>query len=263
MDLGLKGKVALVVASSSGLGKAVALEFAREGANLGMCSRNESNLLDTAQEIAGATGVEILAVPTDVTKPTDVESLVNKTITRFGKIDILVTNAGGSPIGQFETLGDEEWAKAVELNFLSAVRLSRAVLPHMKKVGGGRIIHITSMSVKQPIDGFILSNSVRASVAGLAKSMSNELAKYNITVNCVLPGWTATDRVKTVQKNRALRENRAEEEIRAEIERGIPLGRLANPDEFAAAVVFLASNRASYITGVSLLVDGGWAKGIM
>jgi 3-oxoacyl-[acyl-carrier protein] reductase len=263
MDLGLKGKTALVVASSAGLGKAVAMELAREGANLGMCARDESRLLKAAQEIGSATGAEILAVPTDVTKSADVDNLVQKVVVRFGKIDILVNNAGGPPTGPFESFTDEDWAKAVELNLLSSVRLIRSVLPHMKKTGNGRIINITSMTVKQPLDGFVLSNSVRAGVTGLTKTLSNEFARFNITVNSVLPGWTATDRVREVQKARAARENRSEEEIRGEIVKTIPLGRMANPEEFAAAVAFLVSERAGYITGVSMQVDGGFYKGIM
>jgi 3-oxoacyl-[acyl-carrier protein] reductase len=263
MDFGIKGKVALVVASSSGLGKAVAMELAKEGAKLSLCARNEARLLAAAQEISAATGIEILAVPADVTKASDVESLINKTVARFGQIDILVNNAGGPPTGAFESFNDEEWAKAIELNLLSTVRLTREVLPHMKKTGAGRIINITSMTVKQPLEGFVLSNSIRAGVTGLAKTLSNELAKHNITVNCVLPGWTATDRVLEIQKARAKRENRTEEDIRAEIERSIPIGRMAEPEEFGATVAFLTSERASYITGVSLQVDGGFIKGLI
>ncbi len=263
MDLGLKGKVALVAASSTGLGKAVAMEFASEGANLAMCARHERVLLTAAQEIGTATGVDIMALPTDLTKASDIDSLIEKTVARFGRIDILINNAGGPPTGTFESLGDEEWAKAVELNLFSTVRLSRAALPYLKKSNGGRIINIVSMSVKQPIDGLILSNAVRASVIGLAKTMSTEFGKYNITVNNVLPGWTATERVGEVMKSRAARENRSEAEIRDEIEKLVPLGRMGTPEELAATVVFLASSRASYITGTSLLVDGGWYKGIM
>jgi len=263
MDLGLKGKVALVAASSTGLGKAVAMEFAKEGANLAMCARHEGVLLSAAQEIGTATGIDIMALPTDVTKASDIDSLIEKTVARFGRIDVLVNNAGGPPTGTFESLSDEEWAKAIELNLFSTIRLSRAALPYLKKSSGGRIINIVSMSVKQPIDGLILSNSVRAGVIGLAKTMSSEFGKYNITVNNVLPGWTATERVGEVLKGRANREHRSEADIRAETEKLIPLGRMGTPEEFAATVVFLASSRASYITGTSLLVDGGWYKGIM
>ncbi len=261
MDLGLKGKVAIVAGSSKGLGKAVALELAREGASVVICSRNETALLEAAQEIGTQTGMQVLALPADVAKPADVESLVSRTVARFGRVDILVNNAGGPPPGTFETLGDEEWAKAIELNLLSAVRLSRAVLPHMKKAGGGRIINITSLAAKEPMDGLILSNSARAGVLGLAKTMSQELGKYNITVNSVLPGWHLTDRVAQTQKFKSEQQKRPIEEIQAEVTKSIPLGRMGQPEDLAAAVAFLASDRAGYISGVALLVDGGLSRG--
>jgi 3-oxoacyl-[acyl-carrier protein] reductase len=263
MDLGLKDKVAIVAASSKGLGKAVAMELAKEGAKVVVCSRSEEVLVATAQEIGAATKAEVLALPVDVTKRADVTKLVEKTIERFGKIDILVANAGGPPSGSFENFSDEDWAKALELNFLSSVRMAREVMPHMKKQGNGRIIFVTSVSVKQPIDGLVLSNAARAGVTGLAKSLANELGKYNITVNSVLPGYTATDRAISLRKARAEREKRPEEELEKEQVKDIPLGRIGQPDEFAAAVTFLASSRASYITGVALLVDGGIYKGLM
>jgi 3-oxoacyl-[acyl-carrier protein] reductase len=263
MDLGLKDKVAIVAASSKGLGKATAMELAREGAKLTICSRNEEALLATAQEISAATKAEVLALPVDVTKPGDVTKLVEKTVERYGKLDILVANAGGPPTGTFENFSDEDWAKALELNLLSSVRMAREVTPHMKKQGSGRIIFVTSVSVKQPLEGLVLSNSARAGVTGMAKSLSNELGKHNITVNCVLPGYTDTDRAVQLRKTRAEREKRPEEELEAEQAKAIPLGRIGKPEEFAAAVTFLASARASFITGVSLLVDGGFSKGLM
>jgi 3-oxoacyl-[acyl-carrier protein] reductase len=246
MDLGLKDKVAIVAASSKGLGKAVAMELAKEGAKVVVCSRSEEVLVATAQEIGAATKAEVLALPVDVTKRADVTKLVEKTIER-----------------SFENFSDEDWAKALELNFLSSVRMAREVMPHMKKQGNGRIIFVTSVSVKQPIDGLVLSNAARAGVTGLAKSLANELGKYNITVNSVLPGYTATDRAISLRKARAEREKRPEEELEKEQVKDIPLGRIGQPDEFAAAVTFLASSRASYITGVALLVDGGIYKGLM
>lgn len=260
MDLGLKGKVAIIAGSSKGLGKACAFELAKEGANVVICSRNEAALLETAREIGSQTGVDVLALLADVAKPADVENLVTKTVTRFGRVDILVNNAGGPPIGSFETLQDEDWARAVETNLLSAVRLSRAVVPHMKKQGEGRIINITSLAAKEPLDGLILSNSVRAAVSGLAKTMSQELGKYNITVNSVLPGYHATDRVLNLDKARAAQQNVSEQDLQAERTKKIPLGRMGTPEEFAAAVAFLASSRASYITGVSLVLDGGASR---
>lgn len=260
MDLGLKGKVAIVAGASKGLGKAIAMELAREGANLVICSRNETTLLETAREIGSQTGMQILAVPGDVSKPGDVQSVIDKTIARFGRIDILVNNAGGPPAGPFETLGDEEWAKAIELNLLSAVRMSRAVLPQMKKQGSGRIINLTSLAAKEPMENLILSNAARAGVLGLAKTLATELAKYNITVNSVLPGWHLTDRVGETMKYRAEQHKRSVEEVQGEITRNIPMGRMGKPEELAAAVAFLASERASYITGVSLVVDGGTSR---
>lgn len=260
MDLGLKGKVAIVAGSSKGLGKAVAFELAREGANVVICSRNETTLLETAREIGSQTGVQVLAIPADVAKPADVESLVEKAATRFGRIDILINNAGGPPSGTFEGLSDEDWAKAIEQNLLSAVRLSRAVLPYMKQQGSGRIINITSLAAKEPMDGLILSNAARAGVIGLAKTMANELGKYNITVNSVLPGAHLTDRILTMNQTRAEQQKRTPEEIMTDQEKSIPLGRLGQPEEFAAAVAFLASARASYITGVALVIDGGSSR---
>ena len=263
MDLGLKGKVAIVAASSKGLGKAIAFELAREGASLTMCSRSEEELVETAQEISRQTGAEILAMPADVTKAADIEKLVTKTVERFGRIDILVNNAGGPPLGNFETFGDEDWAKAIELNLVSTIRLSRSVIPHLKKTGAGRIINITSIAAKQPLDGLVLSNTVRAGVSGLTKSLSNELGRYNITVNSILPGSIETDRLLHNREYTARNLGRTPEELKAEQAKTIPLQRTGEPHEVAAAVTFLASTRASYITGQSLLVDGGIYKGTL
>ncbi|MEI6043599.1 MAG: SDR family oxidoreductase [Chloroflexota bacterium] len=263
MDLGLKGKVAIVAAASKGLGKACAIALAKEGVNVVICSRNQAELLEAAREIGSTTGVEVLAIPTDVTKPDDVVKLVEQAVARFGRIDILVNNAGGPPAGTFETLGDEDWAKALELNLLSTVRLTRAVLPHLKKQGSGRIINITSYAVKQPIAELILSNAARAGVTGLAKSLSNEFGKYNITVNNVLPGLHTTARIDYLHQSRAKSQNRTFEEIRVEETKQIPLGRLGDPADFGSIVAFLASEPAGYITGQSLVIDGGAYKGLM
>jgi 3-oxoacyl-[acyl-carrier protein] reductase len=263
MDLGLKGKVAIVAAASKGLGKACAIALAKEGVNVAICSRNQGELLDTAREIGSSTGVEVFAVPTDVTKPDDVERLVDQTIARFGRLDILVNNAGGPPAGTFETLGDEDWAKALELNLLSAVRLTRAALPHLKKQSSGRIINITSYAVKQPLTELILSNAARAGVTGLTKSLSNELGKYNITVNSILPGLHATARLDYLHQNRAKSQNRTFEEVRSDETKQIPLGRLGDPAAFGSIVAFLASEQAGYITGQAIVADGGAYKGLM
>ncbi len=260
MDLGLKGKVALVAGASKGLGRAVAIELAREGANLVICSRDESRLLETAQAIGSQTGVQVLAIPTDVAKAADVESLVSKAVARFNRIDILVNNAGGPPGGTFEKLSDEDWAKAIELNLLSTVRLTRLVIPHMKNQASGRIINITSLAAKEPMENLILSNAARAGVIGLAKSLANELGKYNITVNSVLPGLHLTDRLIQMQQLQADQQKRSLQEVQADASKTIPLGRMGQPEELAAAVAFLASERASFITGVALVIDGGMSR---
>ena len=253
MDLGLKGKVAFVAASSQGLGKAVATELAQEGANIVLCARNNEELSKAKNEIANK-GVKVLALPGDLSLAVDRERIISSTIKEFGKVDILVTNTGGPPSGKFETLKQEDWDKAYQQLLGSAVELVQGFLPGMKEQKWGRIIAITSQAVKQPVNNLILSNAVRASVAGLMKSLSNELGEYNITVNNVMPGYTETARLKKLIEG-----NPAVKQVTSEI----PLGRFGKPEEFAAAVCFLASERASYITGVSLAVDGGWIKNIL
>lgn len=263
MDLGIKDRVALVAASSTGLGKAVAYGLAREGAKLALCSRNPATLNQTAEQIGRDTGVEILAVPVDVTDEEEVHSFVDGVTARFGQIDICVTNAGGPPAKAFDAIAIQEWRRAVDLNLMSTLFLAREALPGMRERGWGRLITITSLTVKQPVDGLILSNTVRAAVAGLVKSLSNEYAASNVLVNNVCPGYTATDRLKELSSTLAKQSGASEEEIERRWTGQIPLGRLARPDEFADAVVFLASERASYITGQSILIDGGFAKGLL
>ncbi len=253
MDLGLKGKVAFVAASSQGLGKAVALELAQEGADIILCARNSEVLATTKKEVA-VKGVKVLALNGDLSVVEDRERIIGQTLKAFGKVDILVTNTGGPPSGKFETLKQTDWDKAYQQLLGSAVGLVQGFLPGMKKQRWGRIVAITSQAVKQPVNNLILSNAVRASVAGLMKSLSNELGEYNITVNNVMPGYTETLRLKKL-----IGENPSFQNVTAEI----PLGRFGKPEEFAAAVCFLASERASYITGVSLAVDGGWIKNIL
>jgi 3-oxoacyl-[acyl-carrier protein] reductase len=259
MDLGLMGKVALVTAASKGLGRASAAALAAEGATVVIASRNQEALEQTAHEIRQASKSTVLAVPTDLRHPEEIASLVARAVNEFGGIDILVNNTGAPPAGIFETLSDEQWQAAFDLIFLSAIRLIRSILPSMRKrPGGGRIIHITSSSVKQPIAGLLLSNALRPGIVGLAKTLSVELAPYHITVNNICPGRMLTDRLRrgsSVQERIA--QGRTEEEALSELAKDIPLGRIGNPEELGALVAFLASQQAGYITGTTIQIDGG------
>ncbi len=263
MDLELRGKTAIVSAGSKGLGKAIALGLAQEGARVAICSRNPDNLSQAAQEILTKTGSEVLAVPVDVTKPDAITNFVNTIVQRQGKIDILVNNAGGPPMGTFADFEDEDWESAFNLTFMSVVRFVREVLPHMRKTGGGRIINVTSTSVKQPLENLLLSNSIRPAVIGLAKSLATEFAADGILVNNICPGSIYTDRIKENVAAQAKSTGQPEESIMHEYEAKIPLGRLGEPVELADLAVFLASERASYITGATLQVDGGLIRSIM
>jgi len=262
MDLGLTNQVALVTAASRGLGAAVARRFAMEGAKVALCARELAHAQETAGRIAQETGAEVVGFKADVTAPADVTALVAQTLERFGRIDILIVNAGGPPAGVFETLKPEQWEQAANLTLMSAVRLCYAVVPHMKTPAGGHpharsIVFITSVSVKQPIANLILSNSLRMAVIGLSKSLSIELAGSGIRINAVAPGWTMTERVTELLNARAQANGATPEQEAASIIAGIPLGRMGAPEEFANATVFLASPAASYITGVTLPIDGG------
>lgn len=263
MDLGLKGKTAFVAASSRGLGRATAEELAAEGANVALCARDEGRISDVANQIARQFHVTMFAVAADLAKPGEAERAVQSAISHFGHIDILVTNAGGPPAGKFENHDDSAWANAVKLNLDSVIGLTRAALPGMKERRWGRIINVTSIAVKQPVDNLILSNSIRAAVVGMAKTLANEVAAYNITVNNVLPGYTRTERIEELTAFSARQSGKSEAEIRAVWEQQIPMARLGEPREFAALVAFLASERASYITGSSIAVDGGWIKSLL
>jgi len=254
MDLGLNGKIAFVAASSQGLGKAVAMELVKEGAHLIICGRRKEELKKARIDIENNGKGQVLALVADLSLAKDRSQLLEEALKHFGKIDILVTNTGGPPSGKFEDLKQEDWDQTYELLLGSAVSLIRGVLPGMKAQQWGRIIAITSQAVKQPVANLILSNSVRASVVGLMKSLSNELGGFGITVNNVMPGYTQTDRLKSLISTNPSFKSAINE---------IPLKRFGTPEEFAAAVAFLASERASYITGVSLAVDGGWIKAIM
>jgi len=261
MDLGLRGKVALVPASSQGLGKAVALAFAREGARLAICSRRLDAIEATAEE-ARRLGAEVLALAADLTRAEDIANLVQRTVERFGGVDILITNAGGPPAGRFDDFDDAAWQAGYELTLLSAIRLIRAALPSMRQRGGGVIITMTSSSIKQPISNLILSNVFRAGVAALAKTLADELAPDNIRVNNVVPGRIATERVAQLDQANAARLGVDVETVRQSMLAQIPLRRYGEPEEFADAVVFLASERASYITGATLQVDGGMIRSL-
>jgi 3-oxoacyl-[acyl-carrier protein] reductase len=253
MELGLKDKVAFIAASSKGLGKSVALELAKEGANVIICGRNKDALEKTKQEIQNQTNKEVLAITGDLSVIAEREQIIQNALQAYKKIDILVTNTGGPPAGKFEAFKQEDWDKAYHQLLTSVIGLINGFLPGMKQQQLGRIISITSMVVKQPANNLILSNSIRASVVGLIKTLSNEVAMHNITVNNVMPGYTETERLKELVENNA---------SFASAKTEIPIGRFGKPEEFAAAVAFLASERASYITGVSLAIDGGWIKGI-
>jgi 3-oxoacyl-[acyl-carrier protein] reductase len=259
MDLGLTGRVALVTAASKGMGKASAMGLAAEGAKVVMCARTESDLKTAAEEIRAKTRAEVLAIPADVTKKDDVTALVDRAIKTFGHIDILVANAGGPPRGYFEDMTDEQWQGAFDVSLLSAVRLVRGVLPSMKARRWGRILTIQSVSVKQPIPELLLSNAVRPGVAGMMKTLAGQLGKDGITVNTVCPGKIMTDRFLGGQKISGL----SREEYLARAVEDVPVGRVGTPEEFANVIVFLASERASYVTGVSVQVDGGLVRGLL
>ncbi len=261
MNLGLKGKVAIVMAASKGLGKASARALAMEGANVVIGARDEKILQETAKQLREESKSNILAIPTDVMNPADLKRVVEETVKEFGKIDILVNNAGGPPPGTFETLTDEQWQQTFELTFLSVVRTIRLVLPHMKKTGSGRIINMTGSAVKQPVENLLLSNAIRPGVVGLAKSLANELAAEKITVNNIVTGYFLTDRVNKLYKiEEKLKQGFSEEEAVAN--RGIPMKRFGKPEEFGALVAFLASDQAAYITGTSIQIDGGLTRSI-
>jgi 3-oxoacyl-[acyl-carrier protein] reductase len=257
MQTGLTGKVALVTAASKGLGLATALGLAREGCDLAICSRDEASVNAAARQIREATGRQVLALTADVSQKGDIDRLLKATLDTYGGIDILVSNTGGPPTGQFMDFDDEVWQKAFDNLLMSAVRLTRGVIPAMKARGGGRIIYITSGSVKQPIPALILSNALRSGVTAMAKTLSAQVAKDQITVNCVAPGRINTERIQWLDSDTAARTGRTADAVKSDWEAKIPAGRYGTPEEFAGAVVFLCSEGASYITGSTLVVDGG------
>jgi 3-oxoacyl-[acyl-carrier protein] reductase len=259
MDLGLAGKVGLVAASSKGLGRASAEAIAAEGTKVTICARNEQALFQTRDEMISA-GYEVLAVRADMTQVQDIQAVVDQTVSHFGGLHVLVTNAGGPPPGYFPDFDDDQWLAAVNLTLMSTVRLIRAGLPHMQAAGWGRIINITSISVKEPVDSLLLSNSIRSAVHGLAKTLANQVAKDGITVNNVMPGYTLTDRVRQLARVNAEKQGISPEEIIANMGDPIPVGRVGQPEEFGAVVAFLASDKATYVNGISIPVDGGFIK---
>ena len=262
MDFGIKDRVALVAAASRGIGYAAALELAREGARVFLCSRDERRASDAAQKIHSETGADVAGIAADVTNGSDVDQFVRLAIERAGRVDICVTNAGGPPATTFDTTDIEMFRDAFELNALSAIRLAKLVLPGMRERQWGRIVNVTSISVKQPVDGLLLSNTVRAGLTSWAKTVSNEVAADGVTINNVAPGYTLTERQDELAVARSKALGKSKGEMIAMWASQIPAHRIAAPEEIAAAIAFLASERASYITGVTLQVDGGWTRGL-
>jgi 3-oxoacyl-[acyl-carrier protein] reductase len=263
MDLGLEGKVALVAGASRGLGRAIAKELAAEGATLVLCARGEDGLREAGDAIVRAHGRAVTLVAADLSRADEPRRVVEAGLRAHGRIDVLVTNAGGPPHGEFESHGPEAWEAAVHLTLRSAVELIRAVLPGMKQRRWGRIVNVTSVAVKQPIDGLVLSNAIRAAVTGMARTLANETAAHGITVNNALPDYTRTDRVVDLAAAMAASAGTTPEAIVARWEEQTPARRLGEPNELAALTAFLASERAGYITGQSIAVDGGWIRGVL
>ena len=262
MELGLGGKVALVAASSQGLGRAIVEELAAEGTSIVMCARSEARLREAAQTVAASTGATVVPVTADVSKAGDVRRLAEAALGCFGRVDVLVTNSGGPPPGTFESTGPEAWQAAVDVLLTSAVELIRALLPGMRQRRFGRILNVTSITVKQPVENLILSNALRAAVTGMARTLASEVAPYGITVNNLLPGYTRTERLTELAESAARRAGTAPADFYARLEGEIPARRLGEPRELAALAAFLASERAGYITGQSVAVDGGWVRSL-
>jgi 3-oxoacyl-[acyl-carrier protein] reductase len=262
MDLGLKDKRAFIAGSSRGLGYATAWLLAKEGCRVVVNSRDEDKSKEAAQTIANETGSQAFGIAGDVSNASKAEALIKSAVELLGGLDILVTNAGGPPAGSFEIFDEETWQKAVDTSLMSHVRLIRAALPYLRESVAPSVLTVTSYTVKQPMNNLILSNSIRAATAGLTKSLALELGKDGIRFNSILPGWTLTERVEKLMEFRAQNNKTTAEEEKAKQIAEIPLGRMAQPEEFANAAVFLVSPAASYITGVMLNVDGGIVKGL-
>lgn len=262
MDLGLKGKVAVVLAASKGMGLGAARALAREGCRLAVCARGEDALGAAAAALGKESGAEMLARACDVTEEDDRREFMDAVLKRFGRVDVLVNNCGGpKPGGLQDFLEPKDWQEAFERSLLQVVRWTQAVLPHMK--GWGRIVNIVSTSVKQPVDGLLLSNSIRPGVIGFCKTVSRELIAKGITINCVLPGMIRTDRMVELARVRADKEKIPVDQVLQERAREIPAGRMGDPDEVGALVAFLCSEPAGYITGTTVTIDGGLTRAIL
>jgi len=265
MELGLRGRVAVVCAASQGLGKAVAAEFAREGAHVVICSRDSRRLASAAKEIeaAAAHGVRVLPLKADLTKAAQITRLFRGALRAFRRIDILVTNGGGPPVAAFSDLDDRTWQRGIDLNLMSTIRCIREVLPVMRKQQWGRIINITSQAAKQPIDDLVISSTVRPGILGLSKVLANQYTREGILINSVAPGSILTARQSEICASRAKALGITTAEYMENLGKGIPAGRLGTPEELASVIVFLGSERASYISGTTVNVDGGVMKGII
>jgi 3-oxoacyl-[acyl-carrier protein] reductase len=263
LNLEIKDRVAIVTGSSRGIGKAIALGLAMEKAKVAICARDEVSLNQTAIEIASSTGTEILPIKADLTKKSSIKSLVANTVEKFGRVDILINNTGGPLSSQFIETSEKDWREAIDLLLMSVINCCHEVIPYMKNHMWGRIINMTSFAAKQPAEKLILSNTIRAGILGLTKTLSNELAEYGILVNAVCPGWTLTKRVMELVRINSEKSGMNYKSFINDLESKIPLKRLANPEEIASLVLFLASGKASYITGVVFQVDGGFTRSLL
>ncbi len=263
MDLGLKNRVAIVTGSSRGIGKAIANGMAKEGTKVTICARNEDELIETAKEIEYSTGSQVLPIQGDLEKKQDIKLLIEETVQKFERIDILVNNVGGPHPSLFLETSEQEWRSSVNSLLMSVIHCCKEVVPHMRKGKWGRIINMTSFAAKQPTERLGVSNTIRAGVLGLTKTLSNELAEYDILVNAVCPGWTHTRRVNQLARSTAEKTRKTCKDVIEEWSDGIALKRLAQPEEIAHIVVFLSSEKASYITGTVMQVDGGLIKSLL
>lgn len=263
MELGLTDRVALVGGSSSGLGRAVASALAAEGCDVVLCARRAEPLEEARAAIATASGRRVVAATADLSTADGCDAVVRAALEAFGRVDVLVTNTGGPPAGPFEDHSADRWRQSTALLLESVVHLTRALVPGMKERGWGRILTITSIAVKQPVEGLILSNTLRAAVTGFARTLANEVAPFGITVNNLMPGYTRTERLQDLVGHTAAHQGISEAEVRAGWQAEIPAGRLGEPDELAALATFLASDRAAYVTAQSIAVDGGWIRSLL